>query len=96
MDDLTVLADMACRHTAKDVYDLWVQGRDGCVLFGWQTASGGKLTFCLDGSGNLHPVAVPWTPQEADARRSVAEGDGVVLRAEHGLGIGRASCRERV
>lgn len=88
MADLTVLADMACRHTAKDVYDLWVRGRERSILFGWQTAAGANRTWCLDHSGDLHPIAVPWTPQEADTRLSFTERDGVVLRAEHGLGIG--------
>lgn len=93
MEDITVLADMACRHTAKDVYDLWVESRNGddrapSILFGWQSAAGGNHTFCLDHAGNLHPVAAPWTPGEADDRRAQAERDGVRLRAEHGLGIG--------
>jgi len=88
MADLTILADTACRHTAKDVYDLWSESRERSILFGWQTAAGGNRAFCIDHAGNLHPVAVPWTPQEADARRARAGRDGVVLRAEHGLGIG--------
>jgi hypothetical protein len=93
MTDLTVLADMACAHAAKDVYDLWVQSRAHrdrapSTLLGWQNSAGGNLTFCLDHAGNLHSVAVPWTPREADERRSVAESGGVTLRAAHGLGIG--------
>jgi len=93
MTEPTVLADMACAHTAKDVYNLWVQSRADSdraqsVLFGWQNAAGGNRTFCLDHAGNLHPVAVPWTPREADGRRAIAEAGGVALRAAHGLGIG--------
>jgi len=87
MSNLTVLADMAGRHTAHDVYDLWAQSRDSGILFGWRTAAGGNRTFCLDGNGELHPVAVPWDPEDADGRWSVASAGGVCLRAEHGLGI---------
>jgi hypothetical protein len=88
MPDPIVLADLACQHAASDVYDLWVQGRGRSVLFGWQSAAAGRYSFCLDGAGNLHPVAVPWTPAEADLRRATASCEDVTLRAAHALGIG--------
>ncbi len=88
MGEVTILADMAGRHTAKDVYNLWTQSRESSVLFGWQTAAGRHRSFCLDDGGNLHPVAVPWEPEQADRQWSVAECGGTVVQAEHGLGIG--------
>ena len=88
MGRLTILRDLAGRHTAYDVYDLWAQSRDGSVLFGWQTAAGGNHTFHLDRNGHLHPVAVPWSCDDAAARWSAADRDGMELRAEHALGIG--------
>jgi len=86
--ELNVVADMACRHTPKDVYGLWAERREGCVLLGWETAAGGNRVFCLDGNGELHPVAVPWSADEAARRWREVMCDGVTLRAEHGLGIG--------
>ena len=35
MDRIEILADMAGRHVAHDVYDLWLEDRDGSILFGW-------------------------------------------------------------
>lgn len=88
MSGLTTLADMACRHTAHDLYDLWVQSRERSILFGWQTAAGGNRSFCLDAGGHLHEVAVPWSPQDARERQRSALHAAVHLSAEHGRGIG--------
>lgn len=88
MSDLKMLADLAGRHTPHDVYDLWTESRPGAVLFGWQTAAGGQVAFCLDGNAKLHPVAAPWTAEEAGRRWSeVSHGEGT-LRVEHELGVG--------
>lgn len=89
MSDTHILADMAGRHTPHDVYDLWTLSRGASVSFGWQTAAGEQVVFCLDTRGELHPVAVPWTAEEADARWSQATLDGRELRAQHVLGGGR-------
>ncbi len=88
MSNLTILADLVGRHTAHDVYDLWAQRRGEAVLFGWQSAAGGNCTWCLDTHGELHPVAVPWTAQEAEELWAVAAAGDVRLFAEHGPGIG--------
>ncbi len=53
MSRLTVLADLTGRHTAHDVYDLWVQSRGESVLVGWETAAGGQTNFCLDTQGEV-------------------------------------------
>ncbi|MEA3400307.1 MAG: DUF3604 domain-containing protein [Armatimonadota bacterium] len=83
MEHLTVLADMAGRHTAHDVYDLWAESREGSVLFGWQTASGGQRAFCLDGNEEVHPVAVPWDAAEACRRWSAATSRAASVQACH-------------
>ena len=88
MSNLTVLADMAGRHTPHDVYDLWAESRPGSILFGWQTAAGGQRTFCLDGNAELHPVAAPWDAEEAGRRWSLAAAGGRSLTVEHDLGAG--------
>ena len=88
MPDLTILADMAGRHTPHDVYDLWTRTRDASLLFGWQTAAGEQVAFCLDARGELHPVAVPWDVDEAAARWSFAAPGGRELWAGDELGAG--------
>ncbi len=88
MSDLTILADLAGRHTAHDVYDLWARRRGDAVLFGWQTAAGGNRSWCLDTHGELHPVAVPWTPGEAHELWAVAADGDTRLFAESCLGVG--------
>lgn len=88
MSKLTVLADMVGRHQAHDVYDLWCQRRGEAVLFGWQTAAGAHLSWCRDTHGEIHPVAVPWTPAEAQELWAAAAANGTRLFAEHGPGIG--------
>ena len=85
MSDMTLLADMAGRHTPHDVYDLWTQTRGASVLFGWQTAAGEQVAFCLDTRGELHPVAVPWDAEDAAARWSDTTWGGRRLRVKHRL-----------
>ncbi|MFO7946816.1 MAG: CehA/McbA family metallohydrolase [Armatimonadota bacterium] len=84
MGTVAILADMAGKHTAHDVYDLWVQRRTDSILFGWETAAGGNRSFCLDGDGNLHPVAVPWQAEDQRHVHSISVSPtGHVLSATH-------------
>ncbi|MFP3904856.1 MAG: DUF3604 domain-containing protein, partial [Armatimonadota bacterium] len=84
MGEVSVLADMAGRHTPHDVYNLWVQRRPDSILFGWETAAGGNRSFCLDGEGNLHPVAVPWQAEDQQHIHSISVSPtGHVLSATH-------------
>lgn len=98
MSSLTILTDMVGRHEAHDVYDLWCQRRGEAVLFGWQTAAGARLSWCRDTHGEVHPVAVPWTPAEAQETWAAAALGETRLFAEHGFGVGgdEANCGVRL
>ena len=90
MDRLTVLADMAGQHAAHDVYDLWLECRNGHPLFGWDRYDGGQCTFaiCPDGpvqpNGPVQPVGRPWSEKPFHQATSLARwGDGRALEASH-------------
>ena len=76
MDRVSVLADMAGKHPVHDVYDLWVEVRDGSVLFGWNRHDKGQLTFSLTRDGMVQPIGRPWSLEpQGLSYRAVLEGD---------------------
>ncbi len=81
MHPVEILADMAGRHAAHDVYDLWIEQRDDCILLGWDTYNGERRTFWIGPDGDAQPVGRPAdraAPDEAVAR---AESPAGRLRA---------------
>lgn len=75
MNRVEILADMAGRHTAHDVYDLWVEQREGSILLGWDCHDGKQCTFSITPDGTVQPVGRPWsaTPQ-GESHRTAGEG----------------------
>lgn len=63
MSRAKILADMAGRHAAHDVYDLWVEAREGVLLFGWDRHDGGQYTFALLPDDTVQPIGRPWSAE---------------------------------
>ena len=60
MSRVTIIADMAGKHAAHDVYDLWVEQRESGILLGWDCYDGGQRTFSVAADGIVQPVGRPW------------------------------------
>ncbi len=85
MSRIVVLADMGGRHTAHDVYDLWVEVQDQAILFGWDRYDGGQYTFAVTGDGGLHPVGRPAAAQRQGTAYEAAWQDSKWMAAWHHL-----------
>ncbi|NOY83183.1 MAG: DUF3604 domain-containing protein [Kiritimatiellaeota bacterium] len=73
MNRARILANLGRRHTAHDVYDLWVELRGECILVGWDGSDGGHHTFCILSDGGVQPVGRPWAPVPRDEAYACAE-----------------------
>ncbi len=80
MNRVMILADLGRRHTAHDVYDLWVEARDECTLVGWDRSDGGHHTFSVLSDGAVQPVGRPWAPVSRGEAYACAESPHGRLR----------------
>lgn len=85
MNRIEILADMAGKHTAHDVYGLWIEMRDGGPLFGWDRHDGGQCTFSLLPDGMVQPVGRPWSPEPLGESYRTTRAGMRPLTARHEL-----------
>ena len=85
MERVTVLADMAGRHTPHDVYDLWVEVTNSAILVGWDRYDSARLTFSIGTDGMVHAVGRPWALQKQGAAYAVVWHGDNWMAAEHRL-----------
>ncbi|NQU43303.1 hypothetical protein HQ520_08455, partial [bacterium] len=85
MNRIEILADMAGRHSAHDVYDLWVEQRESSILLGWDCHDGRQCTFSIMPDGKVQPVGRPWSAvPQGESYCAVGEGERP-LRVWHEL-----------
>ncbi|MBT4499927.1 MAG: hypothetical protein HOC74_19520, partial [Gemmatimonadetes bacterium] len=85
MNRISLLADMSGKHTAHDIYDLWVEQRKSSILLGWDCHDGKQCTYSITPDGAAQPVGRPWSAVPQGESYQIAAGSVGSLTAWHEL-----------